>query len=123
MQRPLTSREAQRRTVQLANYEDGLWDILLGLTFLDLSLCPVTRRILGPEVNLGPFLVVLGCLVVGLNFVRRSVSVPRIGIVKMCRTPQKAALTPLSRPRPCPRVRIGGIDARLPRLGPADGVL
>jgi len=93
MRQPLTAHEAQRRTLRLVNYEDGLWGILLGLTFLALSLYPVTRRILGPEVNLGLFLVVLASLVLGLTFVRRSVSVPRIGIVKMRRTPQKTAIT------------------------------
>lgn len=93
MQHPLTSREAQKRTARLVNYEDGLWDILLGLIFLALSLYPVTRRIFGPEVNLGLFLLLLACLVAGLTLVRRSVSVPRIGLVKMRRTPQQAALT------------------------------
>lgn len=93
MHEHLTPRKAQRRTIQMVNYEDGLWDILLGLIFLALSLYPVTRRILGPEVNLGLFLLVLASLVVGLTLVRRSVSVPRIGVVKMRRTPQKTALT------------------------------
>jgi len=93
MQQPLTPREAHKRTIRLVNYEDGLWDILLGLTFLALSVFPVTRRMLGPEINLGLFLAVLALLVVGLTLVRRSLSVPRIGIVKMRRTPQKTALT------------------------------
>jgi len=66
MEQPLTPREAQRRTVRLVNYEDGLWDILLGLIFLALSLYPITRRLLGPELNLGLFLVVLALLVAGL---------------------------------------------------------
>jgi hypothetical protein len=93
MEQPLTPREAQRRTVRLVNYEDGLWDILLGLIFLALSVYPITRRLLGPEVNLGLFLVVLAVLVVGLTLVRRIVSAPRIGVVRMRRTRQKAALT------------------------------
>jgi hypothetical protein len=93
MEQPLTPREAQRRAVRLVNYEDGLWDILLGLIFLALSLYPITRRLLGPEINLGLFLVILAVLVAGLTLVRRSVSVPRIGVVRMRRTRQKAALT------------------------------
>ena len=93
MQQPLTPREAYKRTIRLVNYEDGLWDILLGLTFLALSVFPVTRRMLGPEINLGLFLAVLALLVVGLTLVRRSLSAPRIGIVNMRRTPQKTALT------------------------------
>jgi hypothetical protein len=93
MQQSLTPREAQKRTIRLVNYEDGLWDILLGLTFLALSVFPITRRMLGPGINLGLFLAVLALLVVGLSLVRRSLSVPRIGIVKMRRTPQKTALT------------------------------
>jgi len=93
MQQPLTPREAYRRAIRLVNYEDGLWDILLGLTFLALSVFPVTIPILGPEINLGLYLAVLALLVVGLTLVRRSLSAPRIGIVKMRRTPQKTALT------------------------------
>jgi hypothetical protein len=93
MQPPLTSREARQRTARLLNYEDGLWDILLGLTFLALSVYPVTREILGPTINLGLFLVLLAVLVIGLTLVRRSVSVPRIGVVRVRRSPEKTALT------------------------------
>jgi hypothetical protein len=92
MQPPLTEREAQRRTARMINYEDGLWDILLGLIFMALSVYPITRRLFGPELNLGLFFLLLACLVGGLTLIRRNVSVPRIGLVKMRRTPQKAAL-------------------------------
>jgi hypothetical protein len=81
--------------MQLLNYEDGLWDILLGLVFLQLSLYPVTRRLLGPVWNLVLFLAVLAILVVGLTVVRRLVSVPRLGRVRMRRTPQKVVLAVL----------------------------
>jgi hypothetical protein len=92
MHSPLTPREAQRRIVRMMNYEDGLWDILLGLTFLALSVYPVTRQVLGPEMNLGLFVVFLAVLVGGLTLLRRNVSLPRIGVVKMRRTPEKTAL-------------------------------
>ncbi|HET7012232.1 MAG TPA: hypothetical protein VFI11_15770 [Anaerolineales bacterium] len=91
----LTPDRARRRMIQLVNYEDGLWDILLGLIFLALSVFPVTRRLLGPFWNMVLFLLVLAILVIGLTVVRRVVSMPRLGRARMRRTPQKAVLTVL----------------------------
>jgi len=86
----LTPRQAQRRITQLVNYEDGLWDILLGLVFLALSVFPVTRALLGPAWNMVLFLALLTALIVALTAVRRGVSTPRLGRARMRWTPQKA---------------------------------
>ena len=43
---------AQKRTVRLLSYEDGLWDLLLGVVFLLLAIYPITRAVLGPAWNL-----------------------------------------------------------------------
>lgn len=78
---------AQKRIVQLTNYEDGLWDILLGLVMLLLSIYPITRELLGPELNLVLFLVALAILVAGQYAARRYISTPRLGYAKYRRTP------------------------------------
>jgi hypothetical protein len=80
-------RDVQKRTIQLMNYEDGLWDLLMGAVFLMLSIYPVTREKLGPELNLGLFLGVLFILVVGQLVARHFISTPRLGYVKARRTP------------------------------------
>jgi MFS superfamily sulfate permease-like transporter len=80
-------RDVLKRTIQLINYEDGLWDLLLGAVFLMLSIYPVTREKLGPEWNLGLFLAVLFILVVGQLVARHFISTPRMGYAKSRRTP------------------------------------
>jgi hypothetical protein len=81
-------RAIQQRTMRLMNFEDGLWDIMLGMIFLTLSIYPLTRAALGPVLNIGLFLVVLALLVVGLFGLRRIVSQPRLGHAKPRRTPK-----------------------------------
>jgi hypothetical protein len=87
MSHQLDLKETQRRTLRLLHYEDGLWDIMLGFTFFLLSLYPVTRRLLGPAWNLLLFLGALGLLTLGLAAARAALSTPRVGVVKMRRTP------------------------------------
>jgi hypothetical protein len=74
--------------MRMMNFEDGLWDVMLGLIFLTLSIYPITRAILGPVWNMGLFLVVLALLVVGLFGLRRIVSAPRLGHARPRRTPK-----------------------------------
>jgi len=71
-----------RRIVRLVNYEDGLWDIALGLIFMALGVYPLTRNLLGPELNFGIYLAFLAVIVVVQQYARRVISTPRIGIVK-----------------------------------------
>lgn len=87
---------AHKRIVQLTNYEDGLWDILLGLVMLLLSIYPITRELLGPELNLVLFLVALALLVVGQSAARRYISTPRLGYAKQRRTPKTKLLVVLT---------------------------
>jgi hypothetical protein len=84
--------QIQKRTIQLLNFEDGLWDLLLGSMFIFLALYPVTREWLGPEWNLILFLGVLTLLVVGQLLVRRFVSTPRIGYALPRRSPKRRML-------------------------------
>ena len=87
---------AHKRIVQLTNYEDGLWDILLGLVMIMLSIYPITRELLGPELNLVLFLVALALLVVGQSAARRYISTPRLGYAKQRRTPKTKLLVVLT---------------------------
>ncbi len=88
----LSLRETQRRTVQLLSFEDGLWDLLLGTTFMLLAIYPITREWLGPEWNLALFVGLL-LLAIGISFlVRRWVSAPRLGFVKARWTPARKGI-------------------------------
>lgn len=87
MSEQMNLREVQQRTIRLLNYEDGLWDLLLGTMFLMLSVYSVTRRLLGPTWNLVLFLVVLMLLVGGQIAARRLFSGPRLGYARSRRTP------------------------------------
>ena len=81
-------RQIQRRTNQLMNFEDGLWDLLLGSIFMFLAIYPVTRELLGPVWNLVLFLIVLALLVATQLLLRRFVSGPRIGYAEPRRSPK-----------------------------------
>jgi hypothetical protein len=75
-------RDVQKRTLQLLNYEDGIWDLLLGFIFMLLAVYPVTRAALGPTWNLVLYLVCLTIGVVVSQLVRYRISTPRLGYVK-----------------------------------------
>jgi hypothetical protein len=81
-------KQVEQRTIQMINFEDGLWDLMLGLIFMALAVYPLTRQWLGPEWNLVLFLVVLGVVIFVQQVVRRRVSGPRIGYVVPRRTPK-----------------------------------
>ncbi len=85
-------REVERRTARLINYEDGLWDLVLGLVMLALAAYQITRAWLGPFGNIALFLGVILLLVVAQFVLRRQVSTPRLGYVKVKRSP---ALKPM----------------------------
>jgi hypothetical protein len=74
--------DVQKRTLRLVNFEDGLWDLLLGGIFLVLAVYPVTRELIGPTWNLALFLGVLGIFVLAQLYLRRVVSGPRLGYVR-----------------------------------------
>ena len=71
-------KQVEQRTIQLINFEDGLWDLMLGLIFMALAVYPLTRQWLGPEWNLVLFLVVLGVVIFVQQVVRRRVSVGNV---------------------------------------------
>jgi len=81
-------RQIQRRVYQLTTFEDGLWDLLLGMIFMSLAIYPVTRELLGPIWNIVLFLSLLALMVGGQLVVRHFVSGLRIGYVRSRRSPK-----------------------------------
>jgi hypothetical protein len=81
-------RQVQRRVHQLISFEDGLWDLLLGIIFMFLAIYPVTRELLGPVWNLVLNLSLMTLMVVGQLVVRHFVSRPRIGYAQPRRYPK-----------------------------------
>lgn len=75
-------RDVQKRMMQLTNYADGIWDLLLGFIFMLLAIYPVTRAALGPTWNLVLYLACLIIAVVISQFARYRISIPRLGYVK-----------------------------------------
>ena len=81
--------EAHKRTVRLLSYEDGLWDLLLGVVFLLLAIYPLTRARLGPAWNLALFVGLLLLATAIFTALRRRISTPRLGYVRARVTPEK----------------------------------
>lgn len=75
-------RDVRKRTTQLMKYEDGLWDLLLGIIFMMLAVYPITRSHLGPVWNLALFIGLMLLVVVIQLIFRRRISTPRLGYVK-----------------------------------------
>jgi hypothetical protein len=86
MSEPIKPGDFQRRIIRLVNYEDGLWDITLGLIFMALGVFPLTRQLLGPSLNFIFYLLYLAIIVVIQQYARRIISTPRIGVVRNLRS-------------------------------------
>ena len=65
MSHMLNASDAERRVYRLANFQDGVWDIYLGLMLVVMSVYPLTRSLLGPIWNV----VLILALVLGLVLV------------------------------------------------------
>jgi hypothetical protein len=80
-------RQVQRRVFQLMSFEDGLWDLLMGIIIMFLAIYPVTRERIGPEWNLLLFISLLAVVVVIHLVARYFVSMPRVGYAKLHQSP------------------------------------
>jgi hypothetical protein len=82
MSQLFTSKNAERKVFRLAIFQDGIWDMQIGGMLMLFSFYPVTRRLLGPGWNL---VLIFGLLAVLLFIgatLKRTVSAPRMGLVK-----------------------------------------
>jgi hypothetical protein len=77
-----TIKDAERQVFQLATFEDGFWEIYLGLFFALMSIYSLTRRLLGPVINAVCFLGAALVLVGLVWLVKRAFTLPRIGVVR-----------------------------------------
>jgi hypothetical protein len=80
-------RRVHRRTLRLMNYEDGLWDLLLGFVLTLLAVYPVTRARLGPPLNAALFVGVLLLGVAAYRVAQLRFSTPRLGYAESRRSP------------------------------------
>jgi len=80
-------RTVQKRTLRMMNYEDGLWDLLLGFVFTLLAVYPVTRARFGPAWNVTLFVGVLLLGVAAYRIAQLRFSTPRLGYVEPRRSP------------------------------------
>ncbi|MFN2234038.1 MAG: hypothetical protein ACK2U1_07390, partial [Anaerolineales bacterium] len=83
MNQTLDIKNAEKQVLRLATFEDGIWEIYLGLFFILMSFYSITRQILGPLLN-AIFVLGMLLLLVGLAWIAKKwVTQPRIGKVKL----------------------------------------
>jgi hypothetical protein len=88
-----TEQEAEKQVFRMATFEDGIFEITLGLFFALMSIYPLTRGILGPSVNA---VLVSGVILILFGtgwLVKKSVTLPRIGIVRFGQVTKKKIKT------------------------------
>lgn len=88
-----TIKDAEKQVFKLATFEDGIWEIYLGLFFSLMSIYSLTRSLFGPVVNAIFFLGVILILVGLVWLVKKSFTLPRIGIVRFGTGTKKAIKT------------------------------
>lgn len=82
MTQTLDLKNAEKQVFRLAAFEDGIWEIYLGLSFFLMSFYDLTRALLGPVLNA---VLILGFLLLlaALGWiVKKRITQPRIGLVK-----------------------------------------
>jgi hypothetical protein len=89
-------KDAEKQVFRLATFEDGLWEIYLGLFFTLMSLYEITRELLGPALN-AIFVLGVTLLLVGTAWlIKKRYTQPRAGLVKFgSRTRQKIRIANL----------------------------
>jgi hypothetical protein len=82
MMQTVNMKDAEKQVFRLATFEDGLWEIYLGLFFALMSFYPLTRELLGPALN-GVLVLGITLLLAGLVWIaKKSITQPRVGRVK-----------------------------------------
>lgn len=78
----LDIKNAEKNVFRLAVFDDGIWEIVLGLFFILMSVYPITRASLGPALNAILVLAILLVLAAAGLFVKQRITQPRTGLVK-----------------------------------------
>lgn len=88
-----TSKNAERKIFRLAIFQDGIWDMQIGGMIMLFSFYPVTRKLLGVGWNV---FLIMGLLVILLiigAILKRTISTPRMGLVKFGQKQKSKLLT------------------------------
>jgi len=88
-----TPKSAERKIFRLAIFQDGIWDMQIGGMIMLFSFYPITRSLLGPGWNLVLIFGLLGLLLFIGAMLKRTVSTPRMGLVKFGRSQKSKLLT------------------------------
>jgi len=81
MSQQISLKEAERK-VFLSTANDGLWDIFLGIFFLEFVIAPFLSESMGDFWSVAVFLPVWAVVYLVIRFLRKTVVEPRIGVVK-----------------------------------------
>ena len=93
MSQLFTSKNAERKIFRLAIFQDGIWDMQIGGMIMLFSFYPFTRRLLGVGWNLVLIFGMLAILLVIGATLKRTVSSPRMGLVKFGKNQKSKLLT------------------------------
>jgi hypothetical protein len=93
MSQLFTPNNAERKIFQLSIFQDGIWDMQIGGMILLFSFYPLTRRLLGPGWNLVLIFSLLAILLIIGAALKRTVSAPRMGLVKYGKNQKSKLLT------------------------------
>ena len=93
MSQLFTPKKAERKIYQLVIFQDGIWDMQIGGMIILFSFYPITRRLLGVGWNLVLIFGLLAILLVIGATLKRSVSNPRMGLVKYGKRQKSKLLT------------------------------
>ena len=93
MSQLFTPKKAERKIYQLAIFQDGIWDMQIGGMIMLFSFYPITRRSLGVGWNLVLIFGLLAILLIIGATLKRTVSTPRMGLVKFGKSQKTKLLT------------------------------
>jgi len=89
MTHTLDIKKAEKRVFRTAMFEDGIWEIYLGLFFILMSFYPLTRELLGPALNAVLILGLTLLLAATALIAKKRITLPRTGLVKFGSRTQK----------------------------------
>ena len=81
MSQPISLKEAERKVFH-STVNDGLWDIFLGIFFLEFVIAPYLSETMGDFWSVAVFLPVWAVAYLAIRLIRKKVVEPRIGVVK-----------------------------------------
>ena len=93
MSQLFTPKKAEKKIYQLAIFQDGIWDMQIGGMIMLFSFYPITRRSLGVGWNLVLIFGLLAILLIIGATLKRTVSTPRMGLVKFGKSQKTKLLT------------------------------